>query len=97
MKRGRLFFSLTLLVALNAAPMFADDVAIQLESIVVDSFDDLGDEFFAEGLALAVDGAVVATGEVDALEGAGLEVTDGPVGLQGGLAVGFDDEDVGGR
>ncbi|MEI8093215.1 MAG: flagellar filament outer layer protein FlaA [Spirochaetales bacterium] len=49
MKRGRLFFSLTLLVALNAAPTFADDVAQQLESIVVDTFDDANQRVWNEG------------------------------------------------
>ena len=49
MKRGRLFFSLTLLVALNAAPTFADDVAQQLASVVVDRFDDANQRVWNEG------------------------------------------------
>lgn len=40
MKRGRLILGLMTLLALNAAPVIADDVAQRLESIVLDTFDD---------------------------------------------------------
>lgn len=40
MKRGRLILGLVTLLALNAAPVIADDVAQRIESITIESFDD---------------------------------------------------------
>jgi hypothetical protein len=40
MKRARLIWGLTMLLALSVAPVWADDVAQDLQSIVIESFDD---------------------------------------------------------